>query len=63
MTIHADDRDDLPMVRCRECSEDFAPIEMQGDYCIDCTILRERLNQKRKGDKNDDGKHTVDHDV
>jgi len=55
------DEENESTVRCRECGEDFAPIEMQGDFCIDCTILMQRLNQKRKGYKNDDGKR-IDHD-
>lgn len=48
------DRDDLPMVTCDECGEEFTEIEMVGKYCIDCTILMQRLNErKKKGYKND----------
>ena len=53
MTTQADDRDEETLIRCRECGEEFTPIEMQGDFCIDCVILMQRLNQKKKGYKND----------
>ncbi len=52
----------LPHACCRACRGWAPVITMLKGLCADCATER-RQKQKRKGYKNDDGKHGNDNDV